>query len=124
MDFFQIISEDRIKKAYENGEFENLPGFGKPLPKDDLVGVPEDLRMAYRIMKNAGYTEEETGLRREMSTIEGLIAHCTDDGERASLQKKLNQKMLRLNSLVSKRGGSTNSSKFKNYTEKVLKKLT
>ncbi|ALC92381.1 hypothetical protein AM500_23400 [Bacillus sp. FJAT-18017] len=124
MDFFQIISEDRIKKAYEKGEFENLPGYGKPLPNDDLSGVPEELRVAYRMMKNAGYTAEESTLRREMATIEGLIARCTDDDERAALQKKLNQKMLRFNSVMSKRGGKTNSSMFKNYTEKVMKKLT
>ncbi|WP_409273644.1 DUF1992 domain-containing protein [Neobacillus sp. SCS-31] len=124
MDYFQIISEDRIKKAYDNGEFEDLPGFGKPLPQDDLAGIPDELRMAYRVLKNAGYTEEAKSLRQEMVSLESMIAQCTDDAERASMQKKLNQKLLRYNSMMAKRGAKTNSSVFKNYGDKVIRKLT
>ncbi len=28
---FEKIVEERIKQAQKNGEFDNLPGFGKPL---------------------------------------------------------------------------------------------
>ncbi|RHW41555.1 DUF1992 domain-containing protein [Neobacillus notoginsengisoli] len=124
MDYFQIISEDRIKKAYKDGEFANLPGFGKPLPPDELANIPEDIRMAYRILKNGGYTEEATKLRQEIVAIENLIAESADEVERANMQKKLNQKLLRYNSIMSRRGEQTNSSIFKNYSQKVMKKLT
>ena len=122
MDFFQILSEDRIKKAYEDGEFDALPGFGKPMQLEDLSGIPEDMRMAYKIMKNAGYTEEEGRLRQEMVDIEGLLKKC-DDNERENLQRKLNEKRLRFNQLMSKRGVRTNSSVFKNYELKVQRKM-
>ena len=123
MDLFHIVSEDRIKKAYQDGEFENLPGLGKPLQLEDLSGIPEELRMAYKLLKNAGYTQEEGQLRQEMMTIEGLLKKCDDSTEKESLQKKLNEKLLRFNQLMSKRGVKTNSAIFKNYEQKVQKKI-
>ncbi len=120
---FSILSEERIKKAYKNGEFDNLPGYGKPLPPDDSSSVPENLRMAYRIMKNAGFTEEENQVKKEMMTIEDLMKKCEDQEEKKVLQKKLNEKMLRYNSMMSKRRQNTNSSLFKNYEEKINNKL-
>ncbi|MED4228835.1 DUF1992 domain-containing protein [Neobacillus cucumis] len=122
MDFFQILSEDKIRKAYQDGEFNALPGFGKPMVQEDLSGIPEELRMAYKIMKNAGYTEEEGQLRQEMMSIESLLHKC-DEEEKDSLQRKLNEKLLRFNQLMSKRGVKTNSSVFKNYELRVQRKL-
>jgi hypothetical protein len=123
MDLFHILSEDKIKKAYEEGEFDQLPGFGKPLKLDDVSGVPEDLRMAYKIMKNAGFTEEENSLRKEMLTIEELIRKCEDENEKDLLQKRLNEKLLRFNRLMSKRGVKTNSSAFKKYEQRLNSKF-
>lgn len=123
MDLFHIVSEDRIKKAYKDGEFENLPGLGKPMQLEDLSGIPEDLRMAYKVLKNAGYTQDESQLRQEMMTIENLIKKCDDSCEKEDLQKKLNEKLLRFNQVMSKRGVKTNSSMFKNYQQKVQNKL-
>lgn len=123
MDLFHIVSEERIKKAHEEGEFENLPGIGKPLPKDDMAGVPEDLRMAYKMMKNSGFTEEENLLKQEMLTIENLLQKCDNDDEKESLKRKLNEKLLRFNQVMSKRGWQTNTSVFKNYQQKMQNKL-
>lgn len=122
MDMFQKISEERIKKAYKDGEFDNLPGMGKPLKLEDLSAIPEELRMAYKLLKNAGYTEEENTLRQEMMSIEDLLKKCQDD-DRELLQKKLNEKLLRFNQLMSKRGKKTNSSIFKNYEVKIQFRL-
>lgn len=123
MDFSQSISEERIRKAIENGEFDHLPGYGKPLKLDDLSAIPEELRMAYTVLKNAGYSPEEYTLKQEMMSIESLLKSCDDDDERLGLQKKLNEKMLRYNSMLSKRRVNTNSSIFKNYEQKINKKL-
>lgn len=123
MDMFHIISEDRIKKAYKDGEFDNLPGLGKPLQLEDMSGIPEELRMAYKLLKNAGYTQEECQLRQEMVTFENLIKKCDDSGEKENLQKNLNEKLIRFNQLMSKRGVKTNSAIFKNYEQKVQKKI-
>ncbi len=119
MDLFQIVSEDRIKKAYKDGEFDNLPGLGKPLKLEDLSGIPEELRMAYKLLKNAGYTHEESQLLQELMTIENLIKKCDDTSEKENLQKRMNEKLLRFNRLMSKRGVNTNSAVFKNYEHKL-----
>jgi hypothetical protein len=124
MDFSFIVSEDRIKKAYEDGEFSNLPGLGKPLnPDDDLSAVPQELRMAYRLMKNAGYSPEESVLRQEVLTIEDLIKNCQDDTERNQLKNQLSQKLFEYNKLISQRGVKTNSALFKNYEHKIQQRL-
>lgn len=44
--------EKHIKDAQEKGDFDNLPGNGQPLSLDDDSAVPEDLRVAFRILKN------------------------------------------------------------------------
>lgn len=124
MDLFTILSEEKIKKAYDDGEFDRLPGFGKPLKlDDDLACIPEELRMAYKIMKNAGFTEEESNVRKEIMTIEDLLRKCDDENERDTLQKRLNENLLRFNRLMSKRKVQTNSSVFRQYESKLSEKF-
>ncbi|EDL62965.1 hypothetical protein BSG1_15103 [Bacillus sp. SG-1] len=123
MDLFTILSEQNIKKAYENGEFDRLPGFGKPLNLEDESSIPEELRMAHRIMKNAGFLTEENALRKEMLRIEDMIRDCEDQLEQEGLKKDLNEKLLKFNGLMSKKRINTNSSIFKNYEHKIEKKL-
>jgi hypothetical protein len=50
---------DQLAEAVARGDFEALPGAGRPLELDDDALVPEELRVAYRILKNAGYVPEE-----------------------------------------------------------------
>lgn len=124
MDFSTIISEEKIKKAYQTGEFANLPGFGKPLPKDSLVAVPKELRMAYRVLKNGGYSLEENQVKQELLTIADLLVTCTDDEEHKSLQNKYNEKLVKFNKMMAERTGKSHSGMFKNYREKVEQKIT
>jgi hypothetical protein len=104
MDFSHIVSEDKIKRAIKDGEFENLPGMGKPLPKDDAAHLPESLRMSYRMLKNAGMAEDEGALKKELMTIDHLIAKCYDEKERELLIRKKNEKQMLLDKLVEKKG--------------------
>ncbi|RST72299.1 DUF1992 domain-containing protein [Siminovitchia acidinfaciens] len=123
MDKFFYISEDKIRKAYEEGEFDNLPGQGKPLPPDKLKGIPDDLRMAYRVMQNSGFTPEEMDAKKELMTIEDLIRHSEDKLEAEELRRQLNEKLLKYNSMLSKKRIKTNSSVFKRYEHKIEKKF-
>ncbi|VXC47605.1 conserved hypothetical protein [Bacillus sp. 349Y] len=123
MDFSTLMSEQRIRKAYEEGEFNELPGFGKPMDLNDDAGIPEELKMAHRMMKNAGYSTEEAGLKREMMRIEDLIRTCEDDVEAKSLHRELNEKVLKYNAMLSKKRVKTNSSVFKDYQRSIEDKL-
>jgi hypothetical protein len=99
---FQKIIEERIRKAQEEGEFENLPGSGKPLSMDE-PNVPEELRLAYKILKNAECLPPEIELKKEITQIEEILAGMTDTAEKYRILKKLNFLVLKLNL---SRGGS------------------
>lgn len=47
MDWASSIANEKIREAQLRGEFDNLPGAGKPLPEDELRGVPEELRIGF-----------------------------------------------------------------------------
>ena len=53
-----LVAEEKIREAMAERDFDNLPGAGKPLPLDDDSHLPPDVRMARKILKNAGYLEE------------------------------------------------------------------
>ena len=79
---FELVVEERIREAIRQGEFDDLPGAGKPLLFDDRM-VPEDLRMAYRILKNSGFVPPELETRKEAVDLLRLIeAGIEDDAER------------------------------------------
>ena len=63
------IAEQRIREAIERGEFERLPGRGAPLDLDDDPLLPDDLRVAYRILKNAGYAPAEVHSLRQTGNL-------------------------------------------------------
>jgi hypothetical protein len=94
---FEKIVEDRIKKAQYKGDFDNLPGAGKPLDLHDDRHIPEDLRLAYKILKNADCLPPEIELKKEILRTEDLLANMSDTAERYSTLKKLNFLILKLN---------------------------
>jgi hypothetical protein len=57
MTALEDLAERRIEEAVSRGEFAGLPGEGRPLPPEDNELVPDDLRLAWRILKNAGLLE-------------------------------------------------------------------
>ena len=71
---WERIAEERIREAVAAGELDNLPGCGRPLLMDDDSGVPEELRVAYRVLKNAGMVPEEVELRRGIAALEASLA--------------------------------------------------
>lgn len=96
---FEKLIEARIKKAQDQGAFENLPGSGRPLQLEDDRHIPEDLRMAYKVLKNADCLPPEVQLRKEIRTTEGLLAGMTDEAQKYRTIKKLNFLILRLNAM-------------------------
>ncbi|MBQ7609395.1 MAG: DUF1992 domain-containing protein [Desulfovibrionaceae bacterium] len=85
----QYIAEKRIAEAMDKGEFDNLPGRGKPLEIEDLSAVPEDLRMAYKILKNAGCLTPELEERKTITSTLELLEGLTDERERLCGMQKL-----------------------------------
>jgi len=86
---FDLIAELRIAEAMERGEFDDLPGSGEPLPLHDDPLIPEELRMAYRILKNAGFVPAEVEARKEVADLRALIAATVDQPEKRRALAKL-----------------------------------
>jgi len=95
---FEKIVEARIKEAQRAGEFENLPGSGKPLPKEDMT-IPEDIRLAYKILKNADCIPPELETKKEIKNTQELLSGMEETAEKYKVIKKLNFLILKLNSI-------------------------
>ncbi len=113
------IAEAQIRQAIERGDLDDLPGAGKPLLLEDDTLVPEELRMAYRVLKNAGYVPEEVCLRRNIRDLEQLVGRL-DGEEYAGAMKRLSLLRARLSV---QRGGRVNLELEEQYRNKVLGQL-
>lgn len=127
MGMMSWLVEQRIQESMRNGEFRDLPGHGKPLELEDLSGVPEELRMSFKIMKNSGLVPEEVSLRAECVTLEGLLAACHNSGgpetsEGKAIRAKLSLKRLRLQELLRERGLDSNPA-FMQYSVQIHEQI-
>ena len=93
----QKIIEQRIKEAQEKGDFDDLPGSGKPLVIEDDAHIPEDLRLAHKILKNADFLPPELQLKKEIRQMEDMLEKIPDEKEKYRQIKKINYKIMQLN---------------------------
>ena len=98
MDIIDQIVERRISEAIARGDFVDLPGEGRPLELEDDRLVPEELRVAYRIMKNAGYVPDELRLFAELRSAEQLLMQARHEEERGASGARLRILLERLGS--------------------------
>ena len=92
----QQIAEQRIAKAIEDGTLKVDGWKNKPLPLDDDAFVPDDLKMAYKILKNSGYVPPEVETRKEIQKLEDLILKTEDSHQRVKQMKKLDLLMRKI----------------------------
>ena len=121
MFFSHIIAERKIQEAILNGELDNLPGKGKPLQLDDESGIPEELRLAYKILKNADCLPPELELKKEIVQLRDLLQGLEDVEEKYRLMKRLNFQVMKLNMM---RRASPLLEENQVYYEKVIEKLS
>ncbi len=117
---FEALVEQRIKKAQKKGDLDNLPGEGKTLKFDD-EHVPEEFRLAHKILKNSGFFPPEVDLRKKIHEAESLLACIEyDSPERQRIQKKLNYLFARLDTVRSSTGSSTIPESYRNRLVKRM----
>ena len=85
--------------AQKKGEFENLIGSGKPLKFNENFYVHEELRLAYKILKNADCLPPELELKKEIKQTEDLLAGMQETSEKYRILKKLNFLIMKLNTI-------------------------
>ena len=117
---FEKIIEERIKEAQRNGEFDDLPGKGKPLDFSRDPNIPPDLRLAYKVLKNADYLPPEIEIKKDIRRMEDLLAEQSDASEKYRILKKINFLILKLNSM---RNTPVNFEMPQYYSSKLAEKL-
>jgi hypothetical protein len=120
VEFFQRIAENRILEAIDNGLFDNLRGKGKPLKFEDESHIPPELRMAYRILKNADCLPPELELRKEIVQLQDLVASLPDEAEKLKQMRRLNFLIMKMNM---SRQVSAQLLEHDLYTPKILERL-
>ncbi len=116
----QQIAEQKIEEAQREGQFDNLPGTGKPLELEDLSHLPPELRVTYKILKNSGYVSPETQDRKEIDNILEMLDNTTDEKERYQQVQKLNFLVMKINE---QRKTPVNLEIDQVYYQKVLDKV-
>lgn len=96
---FEKLIEQRINDAKQKGAFDNLPGTGKPLDIEENCNIHEDLRLAYKILKNADCIPPELEVRKEIKKTEDLLETMEDTHEKYRILKRLNFLIMKLNTM-------------------------
>lgn len=86
---FELLAEQRIVEALRRGEFEALPGAGKPLEFDDDPLLTPEQRMVNRVLKNAGFTPREIVLRKEIAALQLELRALPAGARRDELKREL-----------------------------------
>ena len=102
MSFDQIV-ESLIKEAQARGEFDNLPGKGKPIDLTEYFNSPEDVRVAQAMLKNAGMVPVEIELLQEIAALKEMLVSSSDEPEKDKIRKLLKEKQLQFSLLIERR---------------------
>ena len=114
-----LWAERHIADAQRNGEFDNLPGQGKPLMLDDDSAVPEELRSGYRLLKNAGCLPPELEQRKEALALVDLLNGIHKEDER---YQELSRRLALMELKLRQAGMSTDFLRGE-YAEKLINRF-
>ena len=97
---FDKIVEALIKEAQERGEFDNLPGKGKPIDLTSYFETPEEVRLAQSVLKNAGMTSPEVEILKEIAELRQVQEAVTDEAKKQEIRKRIEQKQMEFNLMM------------------------
>jgi hypothetical protein len=100
---FSRIAENRIREALEEGRFDDLPGAGRRLDLEEYFSTPEDLRMAYSILKSANCAPPEVELANDIARLDRELARSHDPTARKALQRARTDRQTQLAVLLEQR---------------------
>jgi DnaJ-like protein len=92
---FERIAENKIQEAMRAGEFDNLPGAGRPVDLDGYFALPEHLRVAFSILKSANCVPAEVDLLKEIAALEDALSAAPED-RRSSIRRTLTDRRTQL----------------------------
>ena len=79
-----------LADSLASGELQRAPAWGRPLPlADGWDETPVELRMPFKILKDAGIAQPEVEWMRRAASLRHAIAACTDEAEVERLRAEL-----------------------------------
>ncbi|MDH5674522.1 MAG: DUF1992 domain-containing protein [Myxococcales bacterium] len=95
--------EQQIQQARARGEFDNLKNRGKPLDHEAYFRAPEDMRVAYHLLGNAGFVPREVELQREIGELRDALGQSTDPETRQRLRREIERRRIQVEQLLHSR---------------------
>ena len=91
-----------LRDSQRSGELRSAPSWGKPLAlHDGFDETPLELRMAFKMLKDAGYVPHEVMLMREIAARRSQLALL--DGELTPAVAALQRRIVDLNTALAMR---------------------
>jgi hypothetical protein len=97
---FDKLVESIIKEAQERGDFDNLPGKGKPIDLSAYFELPEETRMAYSILRNAGMNSREVDLLKEITELKQILPALRDEKKKKEISKEIEKKQIEFSLMI------------------------
>lgn len=91
---FEKTVEELIRQAQERGEFDNLPGRGKPIDLTAYFDTPEEVRVAQSVLKNAGFASREVELLKEIAELKQVMAGIMEEKKKQDIRRQIEQKQI------------------------------
>ena len=88
---FSRIVETIIQDAMRRGQFDGLAGTGGPIDLRAYFETPEELRLAYSLLDQAGMVPREVELLREIADLTDAISTSSTEDERRSIRKRIRE---------------------------------
>jgi hypothetical protein len=122
-----FVAERKIEEALAEGQFDNLPGMGKPLELEDMSHLPADMRMAYTILKNGGYLAEAPDPNKP-AAMSDLLRLAPEEGRTYANMQRLKLMMLRVRKakalhLPEQAGKKEHSAEDSPYLERLVSRV-
>lgn len=104
---FEKATEKIIREAMERGEFDDLPGKGKPIDLTAYFDTPEEVRLAYSILKNAGMVPREVELLKEIAELKQMESALAGEKKRLEIRKEIEKKQVEFSVMMERNHPST-----------------
>jgi Domain of unknown function (DUF1992) len=81
-----------LRDALRSGELQASPQWGKPLDgHDDYARTPEEFRLAFKALKEAGFAPAEVETMRRIAALREVIGAAPDAPQAEAMRRRLSE---------------------------------
>jgi predicted nucleic acid-binding Zn ribbon protein len=81
-----------LRDAQRSGELQSAPSWGKPLDLNDgYEQTPEELRMAFKALKDAGFVPPEVETMKRIAALREVIQAAPDARDAEAMRRRLSE---------------------------------